>query len=79
MIPDDPAGKKLFRQQDAAKAMSEHAKEQKRLGDNRERLKAERLAREATALANTDASSIKPKKTAARKRSTAAGKDMSTK
>jgi hypothetical protein len=71
---DDPAAKKLFRQQDAAKAMSEHATEQKRFADNRERLKAERLARETTALANKDTAPLKSKKTAARKRSATAGK-----
>jgi hypothetical protein len=67
---NDPAEKKLFRQQDAAKAMSEHVTEQKRFADNRERLKAERLAREATALANKDST----KKTASRKKSASAGK-----
>jgi hypothetical protein len=71
---DDPATKKLFRQQDAAQAMSEHAAEQKRFGDNRERLKAERLAREASALA--DKAPLKPKATAARKRSSRAGKGV---
>ena len=62
MIADDPAAKKLFRQQDAAKAMSEHAIEQKRFGDNRERLKAERQAREAAPVPNKDPAPIKPKK-----------------
>ena len=76
---DDPATKKLFRQQDAAKAMSEHAIEQKRFGDNRERLKAEGLAREATALANKDTAALKSKKAAARKRSATAGKGMKAK
>jgi hypothetical protein len=40
--------RRAFRQVDAAKAMTEHAIEQKAFANNRERLKAERLAREAT-------------------------------
>src|SRR6476660_2731221 len=39
--------RKAFRQVDAAKAMSEHALAEKAFSRNRERLKAERLAREA--------------------------------
>ena len=78
MLPDDPAAKKLFRQQDAAKAMSEHAKEQKRFGDNRDRLRAERLAREATALTNNDTTPAKTKKPAAKKRSATAGEKAKT-
>ncbi len=74
-----PAAKKLFQQQDAAKAMSEYAIEQKRFADNRERLKAERLAREAAALANKDTAALKSKKTAARKRSATAGKGVKVK
>ena len=42
--------RKAFRQVEAAKAMTDHAREQKTFNDNRERLKAERLAREAAAL-----------------------------
>ncbi len=38
-----------FRQVDAKKAMTEHQIEQKAFSNNRERLKAERLAREAAA------------------------------
>ena len=71
---DDAATKKHFRQQDAAKAVSEHAIEQKRFGDNRERLKAERLAREATALANKDTAQIEPKKKSAKKQSASPSK-----
>jgi hypothetical protein len=41
--------RKAFRQVDAAKAMSEHALAEKAFSRNRERLKAERLAREAAA------------------------------
>jgi hypothetical protein len=37
----------LFRQADAAKAMTEHERAQKAFNENRERLKALRLAREA--------------------------------
>jgi hypothetical protein len=79
MSNDDPAIKKLLRQQDAAKAMSEHAAEQKRFGDNRERLKAERLAREESALANKATTPLKPKTTTARKRSSTAGKSVKAK
>ena len=39
--------RKAFRQVDAEKAMTEHEVAQKALSKNRERLKAERLAREA--------------------------------
>jgi hypothetical protein len=42
------AARKAFRQVDAKKAMTEHEIAQKALSANRERLKAERLAREAT-------------------------------
>ena len=38
---------KAFRKQDAAQALSDHAKSQKAFFENRERLRAERLAREA--------------------------------
>lgn len=41
--------RKAFRQVDAEKAMSEHEIAQKAFADNRERLKAERLQREAKA------------------------------
>ena len=40
---------KAFRQHVAEKAMTEHEIEQMAFSDNRERLKAERLAREAAA------------------------------
>ena len=39
--------RKAFRQVDAEKAMTEHEVAQKAFSNNRERLKAERLAREA--------------------------------
>jgi hypothetical protein len=53
--------RKVFRQVDAEKAMTEHEVAQKAFSLNRERLKAERLAREAagTPVAATKA---KPKK-----------------
>ena len=38
---------KAFRKQDAAQALSEHAKSQKAFFENRDRLRTERLAREA--------------------------------
>ena len=41
------AASKVFRQVDAGKAMTEHEIAQKTFSANRERLKAERLAREA--------------------------------
>jgi hypothetical protein len=41
--------RKAFRQVDAVKAMSEHALAEEAFAQNRERLKAERLAREAAA------------------------------
>ena len=42
------AARKAFRQVDAGKAMTEHEIAQKAFSANRERLKAERLTREAT-------------------------------
>jgi hypothetical protein len=42
--------RKAFRQVDAEKAMTEHERAQKAFSNNRERLKAERLAREAAEL-----------------------------
>jgi hypothetical protein len=42
--------RKAFRQVDAEKAMTEHEIAQKAFSANRERLKAERLAREATGM-----------------------------
>jgi hypothetical protein len=41
--------RKAFRQVDAKKAMTEHELEQRAFSNNRERLKAERIAREAAA------------------------------
>jgi hypothetical protein len=42
--------RKAFRQVDAVKAMTEHEIAQKAFSNNRDRLKAERLAREAAGL-----------------------------
>jgi hypothetical protein len=47
ITPAEREARKLFRQADAAKAMTEHERAQKAFNDNRERLKALRLAREA--------------------------------
>jgi hypothetical protein len=55
------AARKAFRQVDAGKAMTEHETAQKELSANRERLKAERLAREATGTP-VAAKKAKPKK-----------------
>jgi hypothetical protein len=48
--PAERKAQKAFRQVEAAKAMTDHEKAQKTFNDNRERLKAERLAREAAEL-----------------------------
>jgi hypothetical protein len=53
--------RKAFRQVDATTAMTEHHTAQKAFSDNRERLKAERLAREASAVPVT-ATKPTPKK-----------------
>jgi hypothetical protein len=47
ITPAEREARKLFRQADAAKAMTEHERAQKAFNENRERLKALRLAREA--------------------------------
>ena len=44
--PAEREARKVFKQVEAAKAMTDHEKAQKTFNDNRERLKAERLARE---------------------------------
>jgi hypothetical protein len=46
--PAERKAQKAFRQVEAVKAMTDHEKAQKAFNDNRERLKAERLAREGT-------------------------------
>ena len=52
---------KAFRQVDTQKAMTEHEIEQKAFSNNRERLKAERLAREAEAPPPAKSKAAKPK------------------
>lgn len=47
ITPAEREARKLFRQADAAKAMTEHERAQRAFNENRERLKALRLAREA--------------------------------
>jgi hypothetical protein len=54
MTPAEREARKLFRAAEAAKAMTEHERAQKAFHQNRERLKALRLAREAAA-AKTEA------------------------
>jgi hypothetical protein len=48
--PAEREARKVFSEVEAAKAMTDHEKAQKTFNDNRERLKAERLAREAAEL-----------------------------
>jgi hypothetical protein len=45
--PAQREARKAFRQVDAAKAMTDHDRAQKAFHENRERLRAERVAREA--------------------------------
>ncbi|GIQ75431.1 hypothetical protein BraRD5C2_38720 [Bradyrhizobium sp. RD5-C2] len=47
--------RKIFRQAEAKETLSDYAKAQKALHDNRERLKAERLARETETANRTKA------------------------
>jgi hypothetical protein len=47
ITPAEREARKAFRQVDAEKAMTEHEIAQRAFANNRERLKAERLAREA--------------------------------
>jgi hypothetical protein len=47
MTPAEREARKAFRQVEAEKAMTEHEIAEKAFYDNRDRLKAERLAREA--------------------------------
>jgi hypothetical protein len=48
ITPAEREARKVFREADAAKAMTEHERAQRAFQDNRERLKALRLAREAS-------------------------------
>ena len=50
MTPAAREARKVFAATEAKKAISEHEKAQKAFHENRERLKAQRLAREAQAL-----------------------------
>jgi hypothetical protein len=52
---------KAFRPVDAKKTMTDHETEQKAFSNNRERLKAERLAREAAAPPKSKAPKVKEK------------------
>jgi hypothetical protein len=47
ITPAEREARKVFKEADAAKAMTEHERAQKAFQENRERLKALRLAREA--------------------------------
>ena len=47
ITPAEREARKMFKEADAAKAMTEHERTQKAFHENRERLKALRLAREA--------------------------------
>jgi hypothetical protein len=47
MSPAEREARKAFKQVDAAKALTEHERAQKTFHENRERLRALRLAREA--------------------------------
>jgi hypothetical protein len=48
ITPAEREARKVFKEADAAKAMTEHERTQKAFHENRERLKALRLAREAS-------------------------------
>ena len=50
VTPAEREARKVFRQVDAQKAMTEHEIAEKAFSNNRERLKAERLARETAEL-----------------------------
>jgi hypothetical protein len=54
LTPAERAARKAFKQVEAEKAMTEHEKAQKAFDANRERLKAERLARELEAAVGAD-------------------------
>jgi hypothetical protein len=51
ITPAEREARKFFKEADATKAMTEHEQAQKAFKENRERLKALRLAREADAKA----------------------------
>jgi hypothetical protein len=58
VTPAAREARKLFREAAAAKAMTEHERAQKAFNENRERLKALRLAREAE---QTKAATLPPR------------------
>jgi len=60
--------RKVFRQAEAKVAMSDHERAQKALHENRERLKAERLAREAVSNDEPQNEKIRPKNAAGHRR-----------
>jgi hypothetical protein len=55
ITPVEREARKAFKEVDAAKALSEHERAQKAFHENRERLKALRLARETEPTAERDA------------------------
>jgi len=61
MTWEQRVARKAFREVEAKKAMTDHEKAQKSFNENRERLKAERLAREAAGTPSA-AKKAKPKK-----------------
>ena len=63
LTTEERAARKAFRQVEAEKAMSEHEAAQKAFSANRERLRSERLAREAAA-APVAVTKAKPKMSA---------------
>lgn len=62
LTPAQRAARKAFRQVEATKAMTEHEKAQKAFDANRERLKAERLEREAHGSEKENAAGKHPRK-----------------
>jgi hypothetical protein len=60
--------RKVFRQAEAKVAMSDHERAQKAFHENRERLKAERLAREAVSNDEPQNEKIRPKNAAGHRR-----------
>ena len=67
LTPIERAERNLMRQKDAEKAMVEHEKTQTALYSNMERLRAERLEREAKAESEGVAAKPAPKRRAAKK------------
>lgn len=67
LTPIERAERNLMRQKDAEKAMVEHEKTQAALYSNMERLRAERLQREAKAETDGVAAAPAPKRRAAKK------------